>query len=53
VYYTHEAAGQGIGLGLPLSRRLARLLGGDLTVANRPEGGAVFTLRLPLPGAPA
>jgi two-component system C4-dicarboxylate transport sensor histidine kinase DctB len=37
-----------MGLGLPLSRRLARLLGGELSAANHPEGGAVFTLELPL-----
>jgi two-component system sensor histidine kinase KdpD len=49
VYYTKAGEeGQGVGLGLPLSRRLARLLGGDLVAANRPEGGAVFTLILPL-----
>lgn len=40
--------GSGMGLGLPLSRRLARLLGGELSAANHPEGGAVFTLELPL-----
>jgi len=44
-------SGQGLGLGLPLSRRLARLLGGELTAANRAQGGAALTLRLPL-GAP-
>ncbi len=49
VYYTKPGEeGRGIGLGLPLSRRLARLLGGDLQATNRPEGGAEFTLRLPL-----
>ena len=49
VYYTKPGEeGRGIGLGLPLSRRLARLLGGDLQAANRPTGGAEFTLRLPL-----
>lgn len=40
--------GSGMGLGLPLSRRLARLLGGELSAGNHPEGGAVFTLELPL-----
>jgi signal transduction histidine kinase len=49
VYYTKPGEeGRGIGLGLPLSRRLARLLGGDLQAANLPTGGAEFTLRLPL-----
>jgi signal transduction histidine kinase len=55
IYYTKagEEGAVGIGLGLPLSRRLARLLGGDLTAANRETGGAVFTLRLPQPELPA
>ncbi len=43
----------GVGLGLALAHELTRLLGGQLTVANRPAGGAEFTLVLPPgPGAP-
>jgi signal transduction histidine kinase len=38
----------GTGLGLPISRKLARLLGGDLTVASELGRGSVFTLRLPV-----
>ena len=38
----------GTGLGLPVSRKLAHLLGGDLTVDGAPSGGAVFTLSLPV-----
>jgi signal transduction histidine kinase/ActR/RegA family two-component response regulator len=41
-------AHEGAGMGLALSRRLAGLMGGDVDGANRPEGGAIFTLRLPL-----
>ncbi len=37
----------GVGLGLALAHELTRLLGGQLTAANRPEGGAMFTLVLP------
>jgi len=37
----------GSGVGLAISRRLARLLGGDLTVGDAPGGGAEFTLSLP------
>jgi signal transduction histidine kinase len=38
----------GTGLGLPISRRLARLMGGDVTVEPTAEGsGATFILRLP------
>ena len=40
-------AGGHAGLGLSIARRIARLHGGELTVGNRPGGGAVFTLRLP------
>jgi signal transduction histidine kinase len=36
----------GTGLGLSLSRKVVRALGGDLTARNRPEGGACFELRL-------
>jgi signal transduction histidine kinase len=38
---------RGIGLGLPLSRRLAGLLGGDLYAQANPGGGGRFVLRLP------
>jgi signal transduction histidine kinase/PAS domain-containing protein len=37
----------GTGIGLSVARRLARLLGGDITVASRPGEGSTFTARLP------
>ncbi len=40
-------SGAGTGLGLPVSRRLAEVLGGRLTVTSEPGKGAVFTLTLP------
>ena len=38
----------GAGLGLSIARRVARLLGGDVTVSGGQGGGARFTLWLPL-----
>jgi len=37
----------GTGLGLSVSRRLARLMHGELTVRSRLGAGSTFTLRLP------
>jgi C4-dicarboxylate-specific signal transduction histidine kinase len=51
------ARGHGIGLGLAIAAAQARVLGGSLRVANRPEGGAEVTVELsdraptPEPGA--
>jgi signal transduction histidine kinase len=38
----------GTGLGLAIARQLAEAHGGNLTAANHPEGGAIFTLQIPV-----
>ncbi|HEX9049357.1 MAG TPA: sensor histidine kinase KdpD [Anaeromyxobacter sp.] len=52
-----HAGVRGVGLGLPIARAIAQAHGGRLVAANRPGGGAVFRLTLPIganpPGAPA
>jgi signal transduction histidine kinase len=43
----HTRTNDGSGLGLTISRRLARLMGGDLSVRSTPGHGSAFTLWLP------
>lgn len=51
-FFTTKGGG-GSGLGLSMVYDHARLMGGTVRLANRPEGGALVTLRLPLRRAPA
>jgi signal transduction histidine kinase len=43
-----DSAQRGTGLGLPISRRLARLLGGEITLQSELGKGATFTVWLPV-----
>ena len=45
----HVRRAEGTGLGLTISRDLARGMGGDLTVESSPDRGSTFTLSLPTP----
>jgi two-component system sensor histidine kinase HupT/HoxJ len=47
-FFTTKKIGEGTGLGLYVSYGLAEELGGTLEAHNHPDGGAMFTLRLPL-----
>lgn len=44
---TGRSSEQGVGLGLAISRQLARAMGGDLRVTSKPGSGSTFTLTLP------
>jgi signal transduction histidine kinase len=43
----------GIGLGLAICRHSVQLMGGAVGVLDRPEGGSIFWVELPLAHAPA
>lgn len=47
-FFSTKGVGKGLGLGLSISYNIVHDFGGTLTVANAPEGGAVFTIALPL-----
>ena len=45
-FFTTKPSGQGLGLGLAITRFIVDAVGGKITCANLPEGGLVFTLHL-------
>lgn len=50
-FFTTKPVGMGTGLGLAISYGIVERHGGRLAVANHPDGGALFTVDLPLAGA--
>lgn len=47
-FFTTKASGKGLGLGLAISSSIVQAMNGRLSAHNLPEGGAEFTVRLPL-----
>ena len=51
-FYSGREAGRGLGFGLSKCWRIVTEHGGEITVESPPDGGAMFTIRLPLADAP-
>jgi two-component system NtrC family sensor kinase len=47
-FFTTKPPGQGTGLGLALAKGIVKMHRGDITIANRAEGGAAVTVTLPV-----
>lgn len=48
-FFSDKPAGRQTGLGLTRARHLIELLGGQISIAHRTEGGIVATIALPAP----
>ena len=51
-FYTTKEVGQGTGLGLAITYGIVQEHGGQIIAANHPDGGAVFTVELPIAPSP-
>src|ERR1700719_4104891 len=52
-FFTTRRPGRGTGLGLSICKTVLREHGGNIEAASAPDGGAVFTITLPVKGAEA
>ena len=48
-FYTTKEVGKGTGLGLAIAYGIVQEHGGAISAANHPDGGAIFTVELPVP----
>jgi len=51
-FYTTKEVGKGTGLGLAIAYGIVQEHGGQIIASNHPDGGAVFTVELPIAPSP-